>query len=103
MPHLGLGLSVARNSASGFTPLSLFTGTTSVEAFRNGTSATGATAITGTIKTNSSVLTIGKRHNAATNFLDGRIYGLIHLARPFTSAEHTAVLAYLAAKNGATL
>lgn len=62
----------------------------------------GSTATSGTMNSNASVLRIGFLGGGG-GFFNGRIYGLIHVARGLTADENADVLTYLAAKQGRTL
>lgn len=78
--------------------LSQLTADAAVEMFLNGT-GNGSTAITGTMQSGSSVLTLGA-NSTISSLMDGRIYGVIHLARKWTAAEKINIEAYLATKAG---
>jgi hypothetical protein len=82
--------------------LSQVTNTTAVECFKNG-ATNGSTAVTGTLRTNSVAVTLGKRNNQASSYLNGRTYILIQLARAFTAGERASVESYCASKSGVTL
>lgn len=82
--------------------LSQVTNTTAVECFKNGAS-NGNTGVTGTLRTNSNTVFIGKRHSQASSYLSGRTYILLQLARAFTADERADIEAYCATKSGVTL
>lgn len=78
------------------------TASSAVEIFKDG-AGDGSTAITGSMKTMTRPLCVGANNSGAAQFLDGRVYGAVHLARALAPGEMADLVTYLGKKQGRTI
>jgi hypothetical protein len=82
--------------------LTQVTASAAVEIFKDNV-GDGSTAITGTMKTGTCTAGLGAGTSGTSSFLNGRIYGAIHLIRALTAGERASIATYLGGKQGRTI